>query len=294
MANHAGLAAAAVAGGLVVQGVTALGSAAGLPDGLALVLVGALAGTLVFTVVSTALAAGVVVLRDGLTLRETLFVFDRAFRGTAAAETILGWLFVVLWVAVGWWVPALCTVLVLALWRVNAADDERERDELTGVLSRKAFAVRAAEAADRGRRGIEGAAYLFLDLDGFKRLNDGPRDHDIGDEVLVELGARLRRSIRVTDAAGRRGGDEFMVLFVGIRDAETAQRLAERIHAAIIAPYQTADGEKTVGVSIGVALVTPGDRDFEPDLRQRADTAMYEAKEAGGGIRLWRESTPAA
>ena len=80
--------------------------------------------------------------------------------------------------------------------------------------------MRVAEAAGRARRGIEGSAYLFLDLDGFKRLNDGPRDHAVGDEVLAELGARLRRSIRVTDAAGRRGGDEFMVLLVGVRDVD--------------------------------------------------------------------------
>ena len=57
-------------------------------------------------VVQTALAAGVVVLRDGLTLRETLHVFDRSFRGTLLAETVLGWVFVVTWVAVGWWAPA--------------------------------------------------------------------------------------------------------------------------------------------------------------------------------------------
>ena len=293
LANHTGLAGAAGLGGLTAQAVTTIGIAAGLPDGLALMLVAAVAATLVFSVVSTALAAGVIVLRDGLTVRETLFVFNGAFRGTAVAETLLGWLFVVLWLAVGWWAPPLCAALVLAIWRVNEAEEERDRDELTGVLSRRAFAVRVAEAADRGRRGIEGAAYLFLDLDGFKLLNDGPRDHDIGDEVLAELGARLRRSIRVTDAAGRRGGDEFMVLFLGVGDAETAMRLAQRIQAAITAPYQTAAGEKTVGVSIGIALITPGRREFEPDLRQRADAAMYDAKQAGGGIVLGQEPAEA-
>lgn len=287
MANHATLALAAVAGGLASEVVIAGGAALGLPPGLGLWLVGGTAGTLMFTVVSVALSAGVIVLRDGLTPRETLFVFDRAFRGTAAAETILGWVFVVVWMAVGWWAPAVCAALVLALWRTTQAEAERDRDELTGLLTRQAFALRVAEAADRGRRGIEGAAYLFLDLDGFKRLNDGPRDHAVGDEVLAALGERLRRSIRVTDAAGRRGGDEFMVLFVGVRDEETALHLAERIHRAVTAPYATMDGEHRVGASIGVALVTPGHRDFEPDLRHRADVSMYEAKAAGGGIRLW-------
>ena len=255
-------------------------------------LVGAVVATLVFSVVSTGLAAGVVVLRDGLTLRETLHVFDRSFRGTLVAETVLGWVFVVTWLAVGWWAPALCAVLALALWRTNVAEAERDRDELTGLLSGKAFAVRVAEAALRGRRGIEGAAYVFIDLDGFKAVNDGPRSHDVGDEVLAELGARLRASIRITDAAGRRGGDEFMVLFVGVPDEATAVALAERVHALATAPYATRDGEHTVGASVGVARIVPGDRDFEPDLRRRADDAMYDAKLAGGGVRAWRPAPP--
>ncbi len=291
LSNHAILAGAAVAGGLAAQGSIALGAGLGLPDGAALALVGAAAGTLVLTVVSMAGAAGVIVLRDGLTLRETLFVFDRAFRSTLVAETVLGWLFAVVWLAVGWWAPAVSAALVLALWRVREAEEERDRDDLTGLLSRKAFAQRAAEAASRARRGVEGSAYLFLDLDGFKRLNDGPRDHAVGDEVLAELGARLRRSIRVTDAAGRRGGDEFLVLLVGVRDEGTARQLAERLQTVVTAPYATADGEKHVGVSIGIAMLVPGRRDFEPDVRQHADAAMYEAKAAGGGIRVWQGST---
>jgi len=288
LANHAGLAIAAIAGAIVASGINGVATALGVAGGPALTLVGAIAATLVFAVASTVLAAGVVVLRDGLTLRETLHVFDRSFRGTLVAETILGWVFVVTWMAVGWWAPAVCAVLALALWRTNAAEAERDRDELTGLLSGKAFAVRVAEAALRGRRGIEGAAYVFLDLDGFKAVNDGPRSHAVGDEVLVELGARLRASIRITDAAGRRSGDEFMVLFVGVPDDATAMRLAERVHALATAPYATSDGEHRVGASVGVTRIVPGERDFEPDLRQRADNAMYEAKVGGGGVRAWR------
>ena len=140
---------------------------------------------------------------------------------TAVAEAMLGWVFVVVWLAVGWWAPILCTVLVLTLWRAAEDADRLDHDDLTGVLSRRAFAVRAAQAADRARRGVDGAAYLFLDLDDFKQLNDGPRNHQVGDQVLAELGARLRRCVRVTDAVGRRGGDEFMLLFNGVRDEAT-------------------------------------------------------------------------
>ncbi|HKF85773.1 MAG TPA: GGDEF domain-containing protein [Candidatus Limnocylindrales bacterium] len=292
LANHAGLALAAILGGLTAHATVATAQRLGLPGGLGLTLVGAAVGTLVLAVVQTGLAAGVIVLRDGLTLRETLHVFDRSFRGTLIAETVLGWVFVVTWVAVGWWAPVLCAALVLALWRTNAAEAERDRDELTGLLTARAFAVRVAEAALRGRRGIEGSAYVFLDLDGFKQVNDGPRSHAVGDEVLAQLGERLRRAIRVTDAAGRRGGDEFMVLFVGVRDEATGVSLAERVHTLVTTPYQTSDGEKVVGASVGVALVVPGERDFEPDLRRRADSAMYVAKGGGGGVRAWQEPPP--
>jgi len=291
LANHAGLALAALAGGSAVLLVTGTGTALGLPRGLALDMVAAVLGSLVLTAVSAALAGGVVVLRDGLTPREAGTTLGRSLRTTAVAETLLGWLLAVTWVAVGWWTPALCIAVVLSLWRASHTADLLDRDELTGLLSRRAFALRTAAAAGRARRGIEGSAYLFLDLDGFKAVNDGPRNHLIGDQVLAEVGRRLRRSIRITDAAGRRGGDEFMVLFTGVADEARALLLAERIRDAITAPYATDDGEHRVGVSIGVALVVPGRRDFEPDVRQHADAAMYEAKAAGGGIRAWMEST---
>jgi diguanylate cyclase (GGDEF)-like protein len=280
-----------VAGGLVLEAILAAAGAIGAGDGLVVLLVAGLAGTAVMAVVSALLSATTVVLRDGLAPSDTLSLMDASFRRTAVAETLLGWVLVVVWLAVGWWAPILCTVLVLTLWRAAADADHLDHDELTGVLSRRAFAVRAAEAADRARRGVDGAAYLFLDLDDFKALNDGPRSHQVGDQVLVELGARLRRCARVTDAVGRRGGDEFMLLFNGVRDEATARQVAQRVLAAVSEPFPTDDGEKRIGASIGVALAAPGRRDFEPDLRGHADAAMYEAKAAGGGIRLWGEST---
>lgn len=287
LANHAALALAAVAGGMVLEAGLHAGVALGLAGGPVLLLLAGLAGTAVMAIASALLSATTVVLRDGLPPADTLAIMDQAFRRTAVAETILGWLFVVVWLAVGWWAPILCTVLVLTLWRAAADADRLDHDELTGVLSRGAFAMRAAEAADRARRGVDGAAYLFLDLDDFKALNDGPRSHQVGDQVLAELGSRLRRCVRVTDAVGRRGGDEFMVLFNGVRDEATALTLADRVLEAVVVPFVTDDGVKRIGASIGVALAVPGQRDFEPDLRQRADAAMYEAKAVGGGIRAW-------
>lgn len=284
MANHCGLAIAAMAGGLVVLGIQGVASSIGIASPGVVTLLAALAATLVFSVISTGAAAGVIVLRDGLSMRETLLIFDTAFRTTAVAETVLGWMLTVAYLAVGWWSPALCAAVVVALWRANADHEALEHDELTGLLSRGAFAMRVAEAAERARRGIEASAYLFIDLDNFKHVNDRPGSHLIGDQVLAQVGLRLRRAIRVTDAAGRRGGDEFTVLLVGVRDEATAQELANRILDQLSEPYQTDIGEKRIGASVGVALVTPRRRDFEPDVRQRADQAMYTAKAAGGGI----------
>jgi diguanylate cyclase (GGDEF)-like protein len=291
LANRAMLAIAALAGGLVLEGVLALASAAGLMDTPVTRLVAGIVGTMVMAVVSALLTATTIVLRDGLAFGDTVALIDRSFRRTAVAETLLGWLFAIVWLTAGWWAPALCTAVVLTLWRAAADADALDHDPLTGALSRRAFAHRVAEAAERARRGVDGAAYLFLDLDNFKALNDGPRSHHVGDQVLAALGDRLRSGIRVTDAVGRRGGDEFMLLFNGVLDEATAEALARRIETVVTAPYQTDDGPKAVGVSIGVALVVPGQRDFEPDLRSRADAAMYEAKEAGGGVRIWRRST---
>jgi diguanylate cyclase (GGDEF)-like protein len=286
LANHASLALAALAGGFVAIAITGTGAAIGFQHDLTLAA-SAVVGSLVLTVLTAAFAGGVVILRDGLSPRDTAAVLARGMRTTALAETLLGWLMAVAWVAVGWWTPALCTVIVLALWRTARTEALLDHDDLTGVLTARAFALRVAAAADRARRGIEGGAYLFLDLDGFKAVNDGPRSHLVGDQVLAELGRRLRRTVRVTDAVGRRGGDEFVILFTGVRDQAGALRLAERVAEVIAQPYATDDGERTIGVSIGVAMLTPGRRDFEPDVRQRADAAMYEAKAAGGGIRVW-------
>jgi diguanylate cyclase (GGDEF)-like protein len=289
LANHAALVLAALAGGLALEGILAVAGGMGLAGGLVLLLVGGLVGTAITAVVSALFTAGVVVLRDGLDPGDAVTLLDGSFRRTAVAETLLAWLLAVVWIAVGWWAPALCTAVVLTLWRATADAASLEHDELTGVLSRPAFALRAAQAADRARRGVDGAAYLFVDLDDFKALNDGPRSHQVGDEVLATLGGRLRRCVRVTDAVGRRGGDEFSVLFNGVRDEDTALLLAERVMDAIRVPVETSDGAKEVRASIGVALAVPGRRDFEPDLRQHADAAMYEAKAAGGGIRLWQD-----
>ncbi len=293
LANHASLSLGAIAGGLVILVLDDAGSRLGLSTGFGFTLVAVIAGTIMFMLVSIALAAGTIVLRDGISVRETLASFDESFRTAATAETLLGWLLTVAYIAVGWWAPLVCTVMVLALWGSSRVSERTRRDELTGVLSMTAFTERAVEAVDRARRGVEGAAYVFIDLDDFKAVNDGARDHHVGDQVLTQVGLRLRGAIRANDAAGRRSGDEFVVLLAGVPDQGTAERLAKRLHRTIVAPYATDAGEMRVGASVGVALIEREASATELEVRRRADAAMYAVKERGGGVRIWRESTGA-
>ncbi len=291
LANHAALTLGAIVGGLVILVLGATGDALGLAGNSGFTLVAVLAGTFIYMAVTVGLAAGTIVLRDGITVRETLALFDESFRTSTIAETLFGWVLTVAYLAVGWWAPVVCTVMVLALWRASRTSERTRRDDLTGVLSMTAFTERAIEAVDRARRGIEGAAYVFIDLDNFKAVNDIARDHHVGDQVLTQVGLRLRGAIRASDAAGRRSGDEFLVLLAGVPDRVTAERLAKRLHARLVAPYSTDAGEMRVGASVGVALIEREATGTELEIRRRADAAMYAVKELGGGVRMWREST---
>ena len=103
----------------------------------------------------------------------------------------------------------------------------------------------------------------------------------------MAIGERLRGSIRLTDAAVRRGGDEFSVLLANIKDMATAEAQARRLHATLCEPIEIEDGVVSVGASIGVYLIKPSRKmPTIGRLHDLADALMYEAKRAGGGLRL--------
>jgi len=141
---------------------------------------------------------------------------------------------------------------------------------LTGLLNRKEFVTRSGEALARGHR----CAVLFCDLDRFKAVNDR-FGHANGDRLLIEVGRRLRDSVRAQDLASRFGGDEFVIL---LQDAtlDEVHAINERIIDAISRPVFMPGGFATVGASTGIALAT-GELDPE-ELIARADHAMYAAK----------------
>lgn len=119
----------------------------------------------------------------------------------------------------------------------------------------------------------------FCDLDAFKPIND-THGHHVGDQVLVQVADRLRTALRVGDDLARLGGDEFTVLLRNVSDEASANHLAERMLASMATPLYIDDLAITIGLSIGIALVTPG---LTADtLLALADGALYEAKRNGG------------
>lgn len=155
-------------------------------------------------------------------------------------------------------------------------------DLLTGLANRSALLARTQIAIERTERTGLGVAILYLDIDRFKRINDS-LGHQIGDDVLVEVAARLERVSRPTDLVARLGGDEFVILCEDIHEPRDAAVIAERVLEEIRAPLVVGDDnvELAVGTSIGIALE---DRHVDTaDLVKRADQALLRAKERGRG-----------
>ncbi|MDQ4126925.1 MAG: PAS domain-containing protein, partial [Actinomycetota bacterium] len=147
-------------------------------------------------------------------------------------------------------------------------------DPLTDLPNRRLFVDRLRQALERTRRRKgQGVAVLFMDLDGFKVVNDS-LGHDTGDRLLAEVAKRLRGCLRPEDTLARFGGDEFTVLIEDVEVSEDAERVAERIVEALREPFTLDGRELYVAASIGVGLGNDSTKGSEELLRE-ADTAMY-------------------
>ncbi|WP_343864751.1 diguanylate cyclase domain-containing protein [Caenispirillum bisanense] len=161
-------------------------------------------------------------------------------------------------------------------------------DALTGLPNRALMQDRLGQALARTARDGSGLAVLFIDLDGFKPVND-TFGHLAGDMLLQGVAQRLRGCVRDSDTVARVGGDEFVVVSLGSGSPEAAATVADKLLAALTPPFALGIGEASIGASIGIALAS-GREPEQPvpaqALLDAADHAMYEAKHAGKGT--WR------
>lgn len=157
-------------------------------------------------------------------------------------------------------------------------EHQATHDELTGLANRPLLFSLGAQVLARAGRAGSHTAFLYLDLDRFKDVND-TYGHGAGDRVLAEVGHRLARAARIGDVAARLGGDEFGVLCEHVAGADEALGVARRVVEAIGHPISLGTRHVTVGVSVGVAASADPHETFE-QLVHDADAALYYAKRA--------------
>ncbi|WP_184430953.1 diguanylate cyclase domain-containing protein [Roseospira goensis] len=152
-------------------------------------------------------------------------------------------------------------------------------DPLTGLANRQLFTRLLTSTVEQATRYQRDAALLFLDLDGFKAVND-TAGHSTGDAVLREIGGRLRGAVRISDEVARLGGDEFVVILPEVRGREAAAAVAEKLLQETTRPFAEDLTGMRLTASIGIAMI-PDDGVSYESLLHAADAAMYQAKRAG-------------
>ena len=161
-------------------------------------------------------------------------------------------------------------------------------DPLTGLPNRALLFDRLGQAIEAVKRNDRHLAVMFVDLDGFKELND-TLGHAAGDELLGAVAARLRQALRASDTVARLGGDEFVLLCTHLASVEDGCLVAHKIAETLGLPFALQGRSWSIGASVGVALHS-GEGVSSAELMRRADLAMYSAKDSGGrGYAIYRE-----
>jgi diguanylate cyclase (GGDEF)-like protein len=156
-----------------------------------------------------------------------------------------------------------------------------QHDQLTGMINRALFRDRLLHAMARSKRKDQPLAIMLLDLDRFKAVNDS-LGHDVGDQLLKLVAARLTECVREVDTVARMGGDEFTAILEGVSGEADVAVVAHRIVESIGTPFEIGTHHASIGVSIGITLYPMDDQDID-ELLRHADKAMYAAKHLGGG-----------
>ena len=207
---------------------------------------------------------------------------DKVYNHPAAVEHPFRWALIH-----GVFVLAASVASVVA-WKLN--EEQAMQDALTRLPNRRLFHDRVAHALARASRRPTTMAVLYIDLDGFKRVND-TLGHAGGDQLLVLVAERIRSQVRPSDTAARMGGDEFAILVEDVVGEAEASYVAERLLASLGTPFMIRGVAVEVGGSAGIALSTPSSTMDE--LLMQADAAMYEAKAAGRGChRVFQKDVP--
>ncbi len=165
-------------------------------------------------------------------------------------------------------------------------------DSLTGLPNRNLFFEHLRKSLQQARRQWRMLALLLIDLDGFKAVND-TFGHEMGDELLRQVAARLRQCVRATDTAARLGGDEFVIVLTDMEQTDAAEAVAHKLVASLAEPILLGEVTANVTASVGIALYRPewpANLEMGMTLLRQADTAMYEAKRAGKND--WRFAEP--
>jgi diguanylate cyclase (GGDEF)-like protein len=176
----------------------------------------------------------------------------------------------------------------LVAWR--ATEERALRDSLTQLANAESFLEQARRALARARRRRERFAILYVDLDGFKGIND-TLGHSAGDQLLISVADRLRITLRGGDIAARLSGDEFAILLEDVSTLEAADLVAVRVMRTLCEPFTLRGREVIISASVGIAVSDIQDRTTPEDLLKEADGAMYGAKRLGPGRRQTGRNT---
>lgn len=153
-----------------------------------------------------------------------------------------------------------------------------QHDLLTGLPNRRLFLDRLEQEAKHAKRSSLPLSVLFMDLDGFKEVNDS-LGHEAGDRLLSEVADRLTHCVRQDDTVARMGGDEFTVILTGAKERKDVELVAQTIVDALATPFHIAQQQVQISVSIGVTFY-PQDATSSIALLEAADQAMYKAKKS--------------